>query len=417
MQLCMSSQRKGVVFMQDYYRSDQSFLKQFNRRKVLDIFRVRDTIARVELSQIANLDKKTITNITRELLNEGLIRFVRTEQHSAGRPKEVLALNGEHAYCIGLDIGGTHITGVLMDFTGAVLASENVDADLRKPFASELFFSICALIMNNLLLKSGLRMEQVRGIGIAIPGHYSTDGHSVLVENTPCLKDVNIQQYFEDRYGKTVMVRDCSQLMALAEMRMGAGRDVSDFLVLDLGLGIGCGIVIDKTIHTGSGGKSGEIGHTIVERDGPPCSCGKNGCIESLASGWALHKQAEQQIVSQPDGDFARIMRHSGDPTTKGIVRAASLGENFSIQLLTNAGVYIGIGVSNAISLLNPARVILGGRMLINNPILLASVQETIREKTMDIIYNETEIVVSNLGPDATAIGAGLQYLDKLYSL
>ena len=403
--------------MQDYDRSDQSFLKQFNRRKVLDIFRAHSTIARVELSQIANLDKKTITNITRELLNEGLIRFVRTEQRSAGRPKEVLALNGGYAYCIGIDIGGTHITGVLMDFAGAVLASENVEADLRKPFASELFFSICALIMNNLLLRSNLFMEQVRGIGIAIPGHYSTDGHSVLVENTPCLEDVNIQQYFENKYGKTVLVRDCSQLMALAEMRLGAGKEISDFLVLDLGLGIGCGIVIDKAIHTGSGGKSGEIGHTIVERDGPPCSCGRNGCIESLASGWTLHKQAEHHILSEPDGDFAKIMRHSGDATTKGIVQAASQGDDFSIQLLTNAGVYIGIGVSNAISLLNPARVILGGRMLINNPILLQSIQQTIQEKTMDVIYNETEIVVSNLGPDATAIGAGLQYLETLYSL
>lgn len=396
-------------------RGDQGFLKMYNRRKVLGIFRAHGAMSRVELSQKANLDKKSITNIAKEMLEKEQIRFERMERQHTGRPKEMLALNGGYARCIGLDTGGSHITGVILDFGGAVLCADSVEVNLREPLDFGLFFSICTLMIDNLLLRTGLLIEDISGIGIAIPGHSSKSGQAVLVENIPCLKGVDIRRLFEEKYNKPVMVDDCSQLMALAEMRLGTGRDADSFLVFDLGLGIGCGIVINQALFAGFGGKAGEIGHTIVERDGPLCSCGRNGCIESLASGWALHAMANQHILNHPEGILAKTVLPGETATTKHLAAAAAGGCDFCAQLLRTAGEYIGIGISNAISLLNPPLVVLGGRMLIDNPIILEAITDTIRRKTIDVIYQDTQVTVSEIGENASAIGAAIQYMEKLY--
>lgn len=394
---------------------DQGFLKLYNRRKVLGIFRAYDTMSRVELSQKANLDKKSITNIAKELLEKEQIRFDRMEKQHTGRPKEMLVLNGEYARCIGLDIGGSHITGVILDYSGKVLNADSVEVNLREPLDFGLFFSICSLIIDNLLLRTGLDMGDISGIGIAIPGHSANNGQAVLVENIPCLKDVDIKHQFEEKYGKAIMVDDCSQLMALAELYLGAGRSAENFLTFDLGLGIGCGIVINHSLYSGFGGKAGEVGHSIVERDGPLCSCGRNGCIEALASGWALHAMANEHIKMYPQSVLAKIVKSGEGATTKHIVAASSAGCEYCTQILRNAGEYIGIGISNAISLLNPPLVVLGGRMLIDNPVILEAITEAIRSKTIDVIYQDTSVVVSRIGENASAIGAAVQCMDKLY--
>lgn len=396
-------------------RGDQGFLKLYNRRKVLGIFRTQGALSRVELSQIANLDKKSITNISKELLEKEQIKFDRLEKQKSGRPKEMLTINGDYARCIGLDFGGTHITGVILDFAGKVLCADTVDVDLRSPLEFELFFSLCSLMIDNLLLRTGLSMKDITGIGIAIPGRSIDDGQAVLVENFPCLRNVDIRQQFQQKYGKPVMVDDCSQLMALAELHLGSGRGSDSFVVFDLGLGIGCGIVINNAIYMGHGKKAGEIGHTIVERDGPLCSCGRHGCIESLASGWSLHAVGTEYIKTHPDDILARLPAPGEDVTIKHLVQAAKMGSAYSAELLKTAGEYIGIGVSNAISLLNPPLVILGGRMLTDNPITLDAIQDAIRRNTIDVIYQDTKIIVSQIGANASAIGAALQYFGKIY--
>ena len=398
-----------------YEPSGQSFLKAYNRRKVLGIFRERGPLSRIELAQIASLDKKTITNITRSLLDAGEICHVRTERQAAGRPKEVLALSDRFARCIGLDVGGSHVTGVIMDFTGRMLTSETVELDLRSPFDPTSFLSICCLIIDNMLLRCGLSMDEIHSIGVSIPGHVDSEGHATLVKSIPCLQDVNLREIFGRKYGKPVLVGDCSQLMALAEMRAGAGRDVDNFLVFDLGVGIGCGIVIGRSVYAGVGGKSGELGHSIVAPGGPKCRCGRSGCVEALASGWALNDFARKHAEENPGGILAAAMREDPHSTIRQIVAAAGRGSEYSRGLLERAGMYIGIAVSNAISLLNPPRIILGGRMVLDNPILLGSLEDTIREKTLESIYRDVQIVQSDLGGRASAIGAGLLCLEELF--
>jgi len=214
---------------------------------------------------------------------------------------------------------------------------------------------------------------------------------------------------FQKQFNLPVTVDDCSRLMALAELWFGKGKDCRDFIVADLGFGIGCGIVIDWKIFKGSKGKSGEVGHTLVDINGPTCTCGSRGCIESFAAGWALSREAQNIMEQHPDSLLFETSGSSPDAINyKEVVLAANLGDSYCIGLLKRAGEYIGIGLSNAISFFNPSRLIIGGRLIQDNSIMLEAITNTINIKCMKQILDDVEITVSDLGGGASALGAGI---------
>lgn len=396
-----------------YTKTDQSFLKNYNISKILSILRQYERLSRIELSGVSSLDKKTITNITKRLLEDKQIEVVEYRYEGMGRPKAMLGLRGDYCKCIGLDLGGTYISGVIIDFTGKVVCSHSVD--IYSAMEPETLIKISYNIIENLLKKAKIKMEGIRGIGISIPGFIDKEtGLSVLSENIPKWFNVPLKKIFSEKYDTDVYIDDCSRLMAVAELWYGKGKEVKNFLSFDLGLGIGCGIVIDHNVYAGASGKSGEVGHTIVEVDGPLCTCGRHGCIESLASGWSLVMQADEAI-KKGIPTLLTEMKSGGSPvpTAEDIRLAAELGDEFSISLLKRAGEYIGIGISNAIDLFNPSLVTINGRLVADNAVLINAIMETIKEQTMPQIYGDTEIVESDIGVLASAIGAATLCLEK----
>jgi len=395
-------------------KTDQTFLKNYNIKKVLQILRYSDSLSRVELAALSCLDKKTITNIVNELLSSGQIKAVSRVSDGYGRPREMLALNGDYCYCLGVDLGGTHISGVMTNFRGEIMYSKNVD--LHSEFEPDTLIKLCYFVIDYLLRMANMQISDISGIGASIPGFLDKDsGISLISVNFPKWSNVPIRKVLKDKYGDSMDVYLDSNAVALAERWYGAGKDCSDFLVIDLGLGIGCGVVLDHKVFTGATGKSGEIGHTTVKSDGPPCTCGRRGCIESLASGWALSSQASALMQRNKDTMLHSIMMKEAKPSTKDIVLAAEMDDQYCKELLEKAGEYIGIGIANAISLFNPSKVIIGGRLIEDNPVLMNKMQQTVESHTIPAIYDDTQIIVSNLGIYASALGAATLCLEKYY--
>jgi len=347
------------------------------------------------------------------MLENGQVH-VSSMQKGKGRPKELLTLTGDYCHCIGIDLGGTHITTILLDFTTKVLASQSVD--LNENVTHDTILSICDFLVENLLNEAGLKMNDVSGIGVTFPGIFDTvTGDILTASNLPSWKNISVKKIFEKKYNIPVSFEDCSRAMALAEL-WHKNNKCDNFIVLDMGLGIGCGIVIDNKIYAGSGGKSGEIGHMITEINGPVCSCGRRGCIETLASGWALSKRAQELLNEGKCSELKKIIPNSKyAPHLKEIILAAGLGDESCKELLTKAGEYIGIGIANALSLFNPSKVILGGRMIKDNSYMLKSIDETVRKQTIADIYNDVRIEVSDIGDNASAIGAAILCIQQHY--
>lgn len=398
-----------------YEKSDQSFLKKYNIKKILSILRDHKNLSRVDIACISSLDKKTITNIVNELLENNQVQVVSKASSGAGRPKEILALNGAYAKCIGIELGGTHITGVLLDFAGKVLLSNNVD--LHNDMEPDTLIQLCYHVIDLLLTKAGITHKNIEGIGISIPGFMDREcGMVVEVENFPKWHNIPIKRKFQERYHTEVWLDNSSMMMALAELRYGEGRECGNFLMIEVGLGIGCGIVFNGQVFAGSTGKSGEIGHTIVKVGGPVCTCGRRGCIESLASGWALSKNAREALVRGEKTLLRKISSSPKDPTVKEIALSAELGDAYCKKLLADAGKYIGIGIANAICFYNPRKVFIGGRLIEDNSILLQEIEKTVEEQTMPTLYKDMTLLRSNIGMLSAAIGAAALCMEKYYN-
>ncbi len=400
-------------FETEYGKGDQSFLRQHNTKKVLNSIRLYGECSRVELAQIANLDRKTITNITGELLAKKQIVQRSLEHSGYGRPREMLAINKDYCRCIGLDLGSTHITGVILDFSGNTVCASRIE--LSENLGPDMLTDLCDLVFRQLFAQSHLTMEDIAGIGISFPGQLDPNtGKARLAENMHNWHEVPLKDLFYMRYKKTILAEDCSRLMGLAEMWYGRGKGVDNFVVIDLGLGIGCGIIINGSIFSGSTRVAGEIGHMIVKADGPSCTCGRRGCIEALSSGWALRKQAND-LLKKGNQTILRVMGNAKEPTSLHLALAAELGDPECLKVLQDAGKYIGIGVGNAIAMLNPEKVIIGGRLIKNNAILLQAIVESARKMTIEPFYSQDLIVVSEL-EDASAIGAATMCIQDYFT-
>ncbi|MDR2619178.1 MAG: ROK family protein [Treponema sp.] len=388
-------------------KGDQSYLRSRNTARILETLRQNENFSRQDLAEQTNLDKKTVLNIVNGLLEKGMIHITSRQADGAGRPKEILDINGNYGRYAGIDLGGTHLSGVLVDFSGKQIVSGNIE--VHNGMEPDTLMKLCAYLMGNLLKDAGLKEYDLSGIGISFPGFVASSLGSVTSENFPKWQNIPIQGMFQERYNVPICVDDSSRLMALAELWFGKGRGCRDFIVADLGFGIGCGIVIDRKIFRGSAGKSGEVGHTIVDVNGPPCTCGSRGCIESFAAGWALSRDAQVVMKEHPDSLLWETSGGSPEGVNfRQVILAANLGDSCCAGLLRYAGTYIGIGLSNTISFFNPSRLIIGGRLIQDNEILLKAVTETINSNCMKQILDDVEITVSELGGGASAWGAGI---------
>ncbi|GHU76862.1 xylose operon repressor [Clostridia bacterium] len=395
-------------------RGDLSSLRERNTSRVLNVLRRGEATTRVDIAEFTNLDKKTVTNIVGDLLDRKIIRVFAKYSDGAGRPKEKLEIRGDYARFAGIDLGGTHLSGVIVDYTGAQVAS--CDVDVNNDMEPDTLIKLCGYLMDNLAKKAGTESGMLKGIGISFPGFVTPSASgAVTSENLPKWIDAPVRTLFQEAYHVPVFVDDSSRLMALAELWFGKGRDCDNFIVADLGLGIGCGVVLERRIFRGSNGKSGEIGHTVVDVNGPACTCGSHGCIESFAAGWSLSRQAWEIMRANPRSLLRETCRSVNlEPSIREVVLAAELGDDELKNLLSKAGEYIGLGFSNAISMFNPQRLIIGGRLTKSNPLLMDALIATIRTRCMKEILDDVEIVESELGISASAWGAGIACIQGL---
>jgi glucokinase-like ROK family protein len=406
---------KMITVLDTYKKSDQSFLRMYNKSKVLNILRNQGSMSRVDLAGVSKLDKKTITNIVNDLFEENQIYVEHTSREGSGRPKEILSLNGDFCRCIGIDLGGTHISGVILDFAGKILAEENIET--RSTLDKDVMLDMCDFVIKQLLKKTGLAISDINAMGLSIPGNADqSTGVVVYAENTPKWIGMPMKQIFEEKYNIPIYIEDCSRLMAMAELCYGKGRDCDNFIVIDLGHGIGCGIIVGRELFFGASGKAGEIGHTIVKVDGPLCTCGRNGCIESLASGWAISRMAKDVSDANENSILRKISKQGEEPNNQDVIIAAEMGDENCIRILREAGTYIGIGIANAVSFFNPAKIIIGGRLIRNNEILLNELVKTVKIKTLQQLYSEDLITVSEIGVFASAMGAATLCLNQYYN-
>jgi glucokinase len=307
---------------------------------------------------------------------------------------------------IGLDIGGTKVAGGLVDDDGRVVARARRDTPDRSNSPAVVEDTIVGVVDE--LLDAAA--STVVGAGIGAAGFVDASRSTVVFSPHLSWRDEPLREALERRVPVPVVVDNDANVAALAESRYGAGRGESHLVLVNLGTGIGGGIVIDGAVMRGRHGMSGEFGHMMVVPGGQRCECGNRGCWEQYASGNALVREAQALMLARSPviTDLAaRVGGVAADLTGPIIAEAARDGDPTAVELFAEIGHWLGLGLADLVAALDPGTFVIGGGVSLVGDLLLNPARESFRRQLVGRGHRpEARIVVAALGNEGGLIGA-----------
>ncbi|WP_129663456.1 ROK family transcriptional regulator [Phytoactinopolyspora endophytica] len=387
----------------------------FNQAVILDtIRRSGDGLSRVELVGATGLSAQTVTNICRRLLDLGLIAEAGKQSSGPGKPRTMLRLEPSGRYAVGVHLDPAVMTFVILDLAGNVVAQ----AQQPTPPVTDPHKIVVgtAEAISSLIGQSGLDEERILGIGIASPGPIDSKRGEVV--DPPHLlgwRNVPLRSALYEATGLPVLIDKDVTAAAVAEMWAGGPAGTGSFVFFYLGTGVGAGVVVRDSVVRGKSDNAGEIGHFIVDPDGPMCGCGLRGCVGASCEPMALVKEAVELGVleSVPSGSDARAV----DRWFTVLCEYADAGDARAGQVLDRSAQRVAKAVSDIVNLLDLERVIFGGPfwsrlqgryLRVIPPVLDAAT--TVRN------VHGVSVVGTSVGEDVGAVGAACLVLDHSFS-
>lgn len=300
---------------------------------------------------------------------------------------------------IGIDLGGTTIKAALVSPTLEVLAHEAVATDLSSQAA--LLDSIVELVGKT------KGANDVLGVGFGLPSQVNQlTGRVVDSTNVP-IADVAFKEEMTRRLGLTVEIDNDANVACLAEALVGVARGLSHVIMLTLGTGVGGGIVIDGRIYRGATGYGGELGHMVVDENGPPCQghCPNHGCLEVLASAVGVMHAATAIADANPQGTLAGA-RAVGALDVHHVIAQGLAGEEECIEALAVVGRHLGVGIASYINIFNPQAVVIGGGISAAGELILGPARDEATRRALPAPLHEATIAPAKLGNTAGVLGA-----------
>ncbi|GAB96937.1 glucokinase [Kineosphaera limosa] len=317
-------------------------------------------------------------------------------------------------FAIGIDIGGTKVSGGLVDESGRIVGRARRDTPERSKsprIVEDTIVSVFNELMDGVAAdKPGGDADEVAAVGIGAAGFVGADGATVVFAPHLSWRNEPLRRSLSDRIGRPIFVENDANAAAWAEWRYGAARGESHLVMITLGTGIGGGLIVDNRLQRGKWGIAAEYGHMQVVPDGQRCECGNRGCWEQYASGNALVREARSMILagSPVVQDLAARVDHDPSQLTGPLItEAAKAGDPTARELLAEVGHWLGVGLANIAAALDPGRFVIGGGVSAAGDLLIAPARDTFRRKLTGRGYRpEAQVVAAALGNDAGLIGA-----------
>lgn len=286
----------------------------------------------------------------------------------------------EKDFILGIDIGGTKIALALGESTGRVL--ERFRMETRVERGPHSILEDLKGESRNMLKRMGLGGENLLGIGISAPGFLDTRrGVLFSPPNLPGWSRVPLKKILEEEFEARAILENDANAAALAESFFGAGKGFQDIVYLTMSTGIGGGIIIGGRLHRGCHDAAGEVGHHTLVPHGPRCGCGKQGCMEALCSGSGLTRRLKEVLEEEPGSVLARKAVESGSPGGPPLLfEAAREGDALALEIIEEAGKYLGWGLANIANILDPEIIILGTLVVKSGDLLLAPARRVLKE-------------------------------------
>jgi predicted NBD/HSP70 family sugar kinase len=362
-----------------------------------------------ELSERVGKSLPLVTKVLNGLIEEGSVIDTGLAPSTGGRRRSMYALKPDVMYIVSVAMDQFITRIAIIDMQNRpVREVEKFDLSLEKNPGA---LSRLAEKIGQVIHSSGIPREKIVGVGIGMPGF--VDALKGVNYSFLEVTDDSIIEYIGGKLHLPVFIDNDSSLIALAELRFGAARNKRSAMVINIGWGIGLGLILSGELFRGNNGFAGEFSHLPLFSNNKLCSCGKSGCLETEASLRVVIDKVIEEVKRGETTMLSHLPVESVDQAAMEIITAAKKGDRLAVRLLSEAGYNIGRGVAILIHLLNPEVIVLSGRGSLAGKIWQAPIQQALNEHCIPRLASGSEIVLSALGYSAEIIGAGALVMEN----
>jgi glucokinase len=305
------------------------------------------------------------------------------------------------SYAVGLDVGGTRVAAALVERKGRIARETKRPTPKGGPFGV-----VDAIIEAIGEVTAGVHPSEITGIGLGLPAQI--DFHRQTVEfctNLP-LGGVDMRGLIMSRVKHPVTIDNDGHTAALGESRFGAGRGARDFVMVTVGTGVGGGVFVGGSPFRGYRGLGGELGHMVVDLEGPPCPCGGSGHLESFVGRPAIVRDAREVAATFRGAGIVKIAGDAESITAESVVQAANAGDEAAAEIMGRVGLILGRALVGIVNMMNPQLIVVGGGIGESCPLLIERATQAIADEAL-AGRRDVRVVPAELGNDAGVVGAG----------
>lgn len=388
-------------------------LKKISHKKnILKAIYFKGPLSNSELSGLIKLSTPKINSLLLELIEEGLAQDLGRGNSSGGRRPNMYGLIKDSFYVVGITI---NINRTIISIFNS--NNERISGPHYFPIKMQSDITIFGKVSKNLkeILKSiNISIEKILVCGIEIPGLIN---QKEGINKTYFPDVTNLSEELKNTFGMPVYFSHDAKIRAFAEQHFGLARNKSNVLLLQADWGLGLGIIIEGKLYLGKSGYSGEFGHLPIVDNGTLCSCGKQGCLETIVSATAIVRITKEGIKKGQSSLIRDLTNNNLDKIEiSTVIQAANKGDQFAISIFAEAGRWLGRGIAYLLQIFNPELIIIGGRVAEANQYIMSPIQQAIHTYSDRDIGTNTEIKFSELGSEAGPMGVAAYALEKISS-
>jgi glucokinase-like ROK family protein len=389
-------------------------VQKINRSIVLNVIKDKGPLSLADISRRTKLTRSTVSSIVNHLTRKNLVKEIGLSSSSVGRRGILLELNPKAYYVVGVDLGTLNTIAAVVNLEGKIV--ERVEHPTNGEQNRDDVIERVKAAIHEVISVSNVNLQKIAGIGLAVPGLVDSKRGMMLITPNFGWKDTPLKEMLEEEFHTPIFIDNNVNAMALSEAEFGIGRGVKNFICVNIGIGIGSGVIINREIYRGETECTGEIGHTTVDYNGPKCSCGNNGCLEVMAAGPAIARRAVKAIREGRKTVITDLVKGNLNRITAAVVaQAANQGDKLAREIMEKTGEYLGTGVANIINLFNPQMVIIGGGVSQAGDLVFDPLKRTMKKRAFSVPAKAVKIVTPSLGRDCTVIGAATLVLKDIF--
>jgi predicted NBD/HSP70 family sugar kinase len=400
----------NTTFLQQSYDGNKTASL---KKELIRLFVVNGNFSITDLSKEVNISAPTITKLIGELINEGFVLDFGKQGTSGGRKPNMYGLNPNAGYFIGVDIKKDSIAFGAINFKGQLVEYEGDKAFILENTVQSLD-NLCTLI-NAFISKLSIPKEKIHAVGVNLSGRVNSEsGYSYSFYY---LDEKPLSMLIEDRIDCNVFIENDSRAMTYGEYMFGENNNPRNMLFINASWGLGIGIIIDGKLYYGKSGFSGEYGHFPFFDNEIICRCGKRGCLETGASGSAVHRMFIEKLkegrVSMLSSQYTK-----GEVISLEDIMDAVLKEDvLAIEIVESVGNELGKAISGLINLFNPELIVIGGTLSSARDYILLPIKSAVNKYSLILVSKDTKLKISKLGDKCGIIGACMLARSKTLGL